>query len=177
MQIETVVVGALDTNCYILSKDNKCLIIDPGAEAKKILDKINNKEVLAILITHHHFDHVLALDELNSYLNTSIYDNENVSRSMKIGSFQFETIETKGHKDDSITYYFKDDKAMFVGDFIFKNSIGRTDLETGSFEDMQRSIEIIKQYDYDITIYPGHGPKTTLENEIKNNPYFDLTKQ
>lgn len=172
MQIEVVVVGALGTNCYILSKDNKCLVIDPGAEALKILDKIGDREALAILITHRHFDHVLGLDELNSHLNVPIYDNSNVLRKMEIGPFTFETIETKGHKDDSITYYFKDDKAMFVGDFIFKNSIGRTDLETGSYDEMQKSIQTIKQYDDDIKVYPGHGPMTSLKDEKENNPYF-----
>ena len=61
---------------------------------------------------------------------------------------------------------------MFVGDFIFKNSIGRTDLEGGNEEDMKKSIEKIRQYSDEITLYPGHGQKTDLGEEKKNNLFF-----
>ena len=63
MNIKTIVVGPLEENCYILEKNNKCIIIDPGDEAQRIIDNIN-KEVLTILITHHHFDHIGALKEV-----------------------------------------------------------------------------------------------------------------
>ena len=59
---------------------------------------------------------------------------------------------------------------MFTGDFLFKESIGRTDLG-GNINSMKDSIEMIKKYP-DVTIYPGHGEKTTLFYEIKHNPYF-----
>ena len=61
---------------------------------------------------------------------------------------------------------------MFVGDFIFRNSIGRTDLEGGNYSDMKKSIEKIKKYDGNIVIYPGHGEKRTLQFEKDNNMYF-----
>ena len=64
MKIERVVVGELDTNCYILTQDNKCLVVDPGAEYAKINEHLIGKEVLGILLTHHHFDHVGALKEV-----------------------------------------------------------------------------------------------------------------
>ena len=57
MEIERVIVGELEENCYIVSKDGECLIIDPGSEFDKIKDKVGNREVLAVLVTHHHFDH------------------------------------------------------------------------------------------------------------------------
>ena len=91
---------------------------------------------------------------------------------MEIGPFKFETIITKGHKDDCITYYFRDNQMMFVGDFIFKGSIGRCDLEGGNYDEMLKSIELIKKYDDDIKVYPGHGDETTLLYEKQNNPYF-----
>ena len=62
---------------------------------------------------------------------------------------------------------------MFVGDFIFKGSIGRCDLPTGSMEEMKKSLERIKEYKDDILIYNGHGEDTTLGAEKANNPYFD----
>ena len=61
---------------------------------------------------------------------------------------------------------------MFCGDFIFKDSIGRCDLSGGNIIEMLKSINKIKEYPKDITIYPGHGTKTTLGYEINNNPYF-----
>ena len=64
---------------------------------------------------------------------------------------------------------------MFVGDFIFYRSVGRTDLATGSIEEMNKSIKKITKYN-DAVIYPGHGKSTTLSDEIKNNPYFKIER-
>ena len=61
---------------------------------------------------------------------------------------------------------------MFVGDFIFKGTIGRWDLEGGDYEQMKESIERLKTYPKDTILYPGHGESTTIDEEIKNNPYF-----
>ena len=66
----------------------------------------------------------------------------------------------------------KDWLEIYDSDFIFEGSIGRCDLEGGDFDLMLKSIELIKTYDSNIILYPGHGNSTTLENEIKNNIYF-----
>ena len=172
MVVEKVVVGSLETNCYIVIKDNHALIIDPGDEANKIINKIGNLIVDGILITHFHFDHIGALNELKEYYKCNVYSINNLEeKEYKIGNFIFDVIYTKGHTDDSITYYFKNENLMFVGDFIFKNSIGRTDLETGSFSKMKKSIEKIKNYP-NVKIYPGHGDYTYLDIEKKENSYF-----
>ena len=81
-------------------------------------------------------------------------------------------IYNPGHSKDSISFFFEKEKVMFVGDFIFLESIGRCDLEGGSFIEMQKSIEKLKRYSIDITLYPGHGEKTTLEHEKRNNSFF-----
>ena len=171
MDIETIVVGPLETNCYIITKDNKCLIVDPGDESNKIIKAIDKKEVLGILLTHSHFDHIGALNEIKDYYNVLVYDYNN-EKNIEIGPFNFEIIDTKGHKEDSITFYFEEDKVMFTGDFLFKGSIGRMDLEGGNEFEMDKSINLIKTYPDDITIYPGHGPKTNLLYEKNFNPYF-----
>ena len=90
-----------------------------------------------------------------------------------IDPFNFEVIYTPGHTSDSITYYFYDYGVMFTGDFLFKESIGRKDLETGNVNDMLESIDKIKEYDPSIKIYPGHGDTTTLEYELENNSYLN----
>ena len=77
MKIKSVVVGSLETNCYILEKDGEILIIDPGDEANKIIESIAG-EVVGIIITHHHFDHVGALESIKNYYNAKVYDYSNL---------------------------------------------------------------------------------------------------
>ena len=89
-----------------------------------------------------------------------------------IGPFSFEEIENPGHSKDSISFYFRKEKLMFCGDFIFQGTIGRCDLEGGSMTEMRKSIAQIKTFPDDITLFPGHGPSTTLGEEKKSNFYF-----
>jgi len=160
MEINRVVVGMLDTNCYILKNNNKCLVIDPGDEYNKIKEVIGDSEVIGVIVTHHHFDHIGALNEFDKKLILDRYNLE--EKKYNIDNFKFQVIYTPGHKEDCITIYFKEEKIMFTGDFIFKGTIGRTDLEGGNYLDMINSLNKISKYDKDIIVYPGHGDKTTL---------------
>lgn len=164
MKLDRVVVGPLETNCYILSIDDKCLVIDPGDEYLKIKNVIGDKEVVGVIITHYHFDHIGALNYFDKNL---ILDKNNLEeKEYNISGFNFEVIYTPGHKEDLITIYFKKEKIMFTGDFIFKGTIGRTDLDGGNTLDMINSLNKMKKYDKDIVIYPGHGTETVVGNEI-----------
>lgn len=164
MKIDRVVVGLLETNCYILTKTNKCLIIDPGDEYNKIKKIIGNKEVVGVIITHHHFDHIGALKYFDKSL---ILDKTNLKeKEYNIEDFNFEVIYTPGHKEDCITIYFKKENIMFSGDFIFKGTIGRMDLPGGDYKEMLKSLNKMKNYDKDIIVYPGHGDKTQLGVEL-----------
>jgi len=179
VRVETIKVGVLETNCYLIIKNKECIIVDPGAEFEKIALVIQNLNLtpIAIFITHYHFDHIGALTECKNKYNIKVYDYkdyENDSKSYKINDFEFKIISTKGHKEDSVTYYFSNEKIMFVGDFIFKNTVGRCDLPGGDFNTMLESIKKIKTYPGDITIEPGHGEFTNLKNEIVNNEYFKI---
>lgn len=172
MKVEKIITGPLEENCYIISKNNKCLLLDPGSNGDKIIKQIGNQEVLAILVTHSHFDHIGALEELEKYYKCPIYDYNNcLEKEYIIGPFKFEVIYTLGHTLDSISFYFKKENLMFVGDFLFEGTIGRCDLN-GNYKLMEESLEKIKTYDKNIIIYSGHGNQTTLNNEKKNNPYF-----
>lgn len=171
MNIKRVLVGNLETNCYILEKDNECIIIDPGAEPTKIEQQIN-ENLIGIIITHSHYDHVGALNYFKEKYKIPVYDYSNLKEGVnQVGCFCFNMIKTPGHTSDSISIYFKNDNVMFVGDFIFYHSIGRTDFVTGDYTEMKKSIEKIKKYD-NINIYPGHGNNTTLREEKENNIYF-----
>ena len=159
--VKIIKTGYLQENCYLLVKNNNCLIIDPGDDEQKIIKEIGNLNVLGILITHHHFDHIGALEIIkNKYQIKEINNN--------IKEFPYKIIKTPGHSKDSLTFYFEKEKIMFVGDFIFNNGLGRIDLPTGSLKDMQDSLKIISEYPDNIKIYPGHGDSTTLKAEKKN---------
>ena len=187
MNIKRIVVGLYQENCYFLTENNNLIIIDPGAEFNKLDTIIQNNEynLKAILITHAHFDHIGALNQLiNKYKVPVYYHNINdeieynnlinvEEKEYTVGNFKFKVIKTPGHRNDSVIYYFYNENSMFVGDFIFKNSIGRTDLEYADSKQMKISLERIKQYDDNIIIYSGHGVETTLENEKQNNFYFN----
>ena len=173
MKIEIVKVGDLKCNCYLLDIDGSVLIIDPGNESDKIIDKIGDREVVGIIITHYHFDHIGGIDDMVSKYHCNIYDRNNMNEGVNIiDNFMFDVIYTPGHKEDCITIYFKNDNIMFVGDFIFKDSIGRCDLLGGDIVEMSKSLNKISNFDKNILIYPGHGDSTTLGYEIENN--FEL---
>jgi glyoxylase-like metal-dependent hydrolase (beta-lactamase superfamily II) len=163
MKIDVLKVGYLETNCYILRKDKETIIIDPGDQYEDIVNIIGNSTLVGILVTHYHDDHIGALKRLEDHygIKANAYHNSNIT-----------VIDVPGHTNDSKIFYFKNEGIMFVGDFIFKGSIGRCDLPTGDSKEMQKSIEMIKNYPDDIVIYNGHGDKTTLKEEKKTNPYF-----
>lgn len=177
MKIETIKVGYLKTNCYLIIKNQKCIIVDPGDEFEKIKNKIDTLKLnpIKILITHHHFDHVGALEDIMQNYKIDMIDFNNYkndNETIEIEDFKFKMIYTPGHKSDLITYYFFEENKMFCGDFIFKNDIGRFDLDTGNKEEMLESIKKIKNYPKSTIIYPGHGDITDLNYEINNNIYF-----
>ncbi len=166
MKIDFVNVSPYVTNCYILTKDNDVLIIDPGGDYDKIKPFLDGKKVLGAVVTHGHEDHNSAMHYFDK-----VYDYDNLKEGKNnIGSFFFEVIYTPGHTKDSITIYFDKDGVMFTGDFLFKNSIGRMDLG-GSESDMRDSLLKIRNYP-DAKVYPGHGEFTPLNYEKENNIYF-----
>ncbi len=186
MKIEKIVVGLYQENCYLIIKDNKCIIVDPGDESEKIISKIEKLKlnVLCIIITHAHFDHVGALNDVLDKYKVPIY-YRNINNEIKynnlidvneekyiVDDFKFEVIFTPGHRNDCITYYFYEENIMFTGDFLFKGTIGRTDLEYASVSDIKKSLNKIKKYNNEITIYPGHGPSSNLKYEKENNVYL-----
>ncbi|MBQ9019080.1 MAG: MBL fold metallo-hydrolase [Bacilli bacterium] len=174
MKIKTVVTGYLDENCYIISQDGNCLVVDPGDEYNKIKDEVGEDKVLGVLITHSHFDHIGALRNFLTKRSIKIFKKSNVeeNKEYKIGPFIFKCLYTPGHSKDSISFYFENEKKMFVGDFIFKESMGRTDFPGGSDTEMKESIKKILEYPDDIELYPGHYETTTLGNEKNNNPFL-----
>lgn len=173
MEIKTIITGVLDENCYVLINDKECLVIDPGDDYPKIKEVVGANKVLGVLITHSHFDHIGALRNFLTKRSIKIFKKSSLTENKyTIGNFNFECLYTPGHSKDSVSFYFKDEKAMFVGDFIFKESVGRSDLPGGDINELKESLKKIKKYDDDITLYPGHGEKTTLKYEKENNEFL-----
>lgn len=174
MEIKQVVTGTLDENCYVLVKNGNCLVVDPGADYQKIKEAVGDAKVLGVLITHSHFDHIGALRNFLTKRSIKIFKRSNlIEKEYEVGDFKFECIYTPGHSKDSVTFYFKENNAMFVGDFVFKESIGRCDLPGGSESEMKDSLNKLLKYSDNIYLYPGHGEITTLDSEKENNPYFN----
>ena len=163
MQIQCIPVGDLKANCYIVTKEEKALLIDPGDEPEKIEKHLEGLELVGILLTHAHFDHIGALSYFEEKYN--LKHNEN-----NTSFFNYEVIKTPGHSKDSITFYFPIEKVMFTGDFLFQGTIGRMDLPGGNTQEMKESLKKISTYEDSITIYPGHGLSSILGVEKQ---YFD----
>ena len=152
----------LHTNCYILEKDGEALIVDPGDDFNLIKNS-TNLNVVGILLTHKHFDHMGALNECINYYNVPLYSSETIdSNEITVGSFNFKVVDNFGHTMDSISFIFGNN--MFTGDFIFQGAIGRCDLG-GDYYFMKDSIREILKCDKDYKIYPGHGEVTSLNKE------------
>ena len=120
LKINYIKVGFLKCNCYLIEKDNNYLLVDPGDDLEAITKFIKDKNIVGILITHSHFDHVASCYDLASKYGYKIYDLSNLQEGEnKIANFNFELIKTFGHTMDNVKYYFKEDKIMFKGDFLF----------------------------------------------------------
>ncbi|MFD2532742.1 MBL fold metallo-hydrolase [Gracilimonas halophila] len=92
--------------------------------------------------------------------------------TFETGNFSFTCLYTPGHSPDHVSLYFKSEKFVIAGDALFKESIGRTDLYKGNFEVLEKSIkEKLYVLPDETTVYPGHGPQTTIGHEKQHNPF------
>lgn len=196
MKCEVFVNKVFEQNTYLLIDEKKCVIIDPGGnEPNGILEYIQeyNLDLVGILITHGHFDHILNLEYILNYKNVPIYigkedkkflfdykynlsgfidieyklQDKYIINEINDGDivFNLECINTSGHTKGSICYYNKKDKMIFTGDTLFKMAYGRVDFPTGNMDEMRQSLHKLLSMDKDIVVYPGHGDKTTIGDE------------
>ena len=196
MLIKTLPVGQLETNCYIVTDEEtlECAVIDPGDESNTILDYLesNHLKCRYILLTHGHYDHVGAVEEVMEETGAVLYINhrdEGYEPGMsgmkykmpeggryyddgdvvKLGSLEFKVMATPGHTPGGVTLICGD--ALFTGDTLFRGSCGRTDFPGGSMRTEMQSIKKICELPGDYEVYPGHMDSSTLERERRFNHY------
>lgn len=205
MEIKIIPVGRNQANCYIVydRETGASAVIDPGAEAGKILAFIseNDLKVGNIFLTHGHYDHILAaqqikdktgariviheadapcLESAHAALYTSIVGEPfTVSKAdikLKNGEKTLVgTVEAEFIHTPGHTpgsMCIRMDNALFTGDTLFAGDIGRTDLPRGDDGDMDSSLRTLYFLGYDYIVYPGHGEPTTLGMERDNNDFL-----
>lgn len=205
MRICRLTVGPISTNCYIIVEESKkrALIVDPGGDADRIMNKIKELQVSveAILLTHGHFDHMLAADTLREKYQVKVYlgqddseliknPMENVSgmfgkpmsthadvllrdgQVLELAGFEIKVLATPGHTKGGVCYYIEKETVVFSGDTIFQASVGRSDFPTGSGASLSKSIrEKIFTLPEDTQLFPGHGDSTVVSYEKKYNMF------
>ena len=192
------------SNMYLLKGSEGTILIDPSSISQHLLELCKSwGSIKAIIITHGHYDHFKALEAylkifpeaivylfkqerifFNPHQNCSCLFNEPYfydgdvtfidEGTITMAGLKLEIIAFSGHSEGSMAIFNKEERELFVGDFIFKDSIGRCDLKSGSWPKMQESLKRFKMMNLDprTLILPGHGPTTTYDYLMKNNPFL-----
>lgn len=205
MKIEKFVTGIISTNCYLVINEEtkQTVVIDPAACPSYLMGHIKSEglQVEAILLTHGHFDHMLAADALRSAYDIPVYAciqekdllknaRYNLSASwasphvmeadryladgetFREAGFEIRLLHTPGHTEGSCCYYLPEEAVLFSGDTLFAGSVGRTDFPTSSGADMRKSLQrLLSELPADTRVCPGHGEETTIAYEKRYNPF------
>ena len=203
MNVIRLTLGFMHTNCYIVyGEDKKAVVIDPAFSPDVIKKALCEKGLTLdkILLTHAHFDHIMAVQALRdngAKVYIHIEDEEMLYDSEKNCSFEFtgrdleidkaehlivdgDMIEvgdekltvyhTPGHTKGSVCYV--SEELIFSGDTLFKDGVGRWDLYGGNYDTLICSLKKLKELEKDYTVLPGHGDVTTLNDEKNDNIYM-----
>jgi len=209
-RIKTLVLGPVGTNCYLVYRESKdregkkaAVVVDPAGNAPHILQKCQELGLtpVAILLTHGHFDHIMAVQELHSACGCKVYIGAQEDRLLRnatlnmsggmwgqklevaadvlvrdgevltLAGYDWRVMETPGHTEGSVCYLIESEGVLISGDTLFAESLGRTDLPTGSSAKIVASIvEKLLVLPDDTLVYPGHGDPTTVGHEKRYNP-------
>lgn len=200
--VERLVVGALGVNCYIVeNKDtHECFVVDPGDEAARIIRQIGQRKPAAVLLTHGHFDHIGAVDEVCAHFQIPLYMHEadapkltdasaNVSalfgapliqrtqpvllqggETLQLAKMDIRVLHTPGHSAGGVCYLLPGGQGILTGDTLFAHGYGRTDFEDGDFAVLVQSIRTLMRLTPPMITYPGHD----VEGTVGRNPVEEM---
>ena len=205
MKIEKFSLGILGANCYLLINEETkdTVVVDPGGHSKKFTAYIEEEKLnlVAILLTHGHFDHITAVEAVKEKYHIPVYacrQEEEMLREpeinmtahcgrdcsiapdvfledldvVKIAGFSVQMIHTPGHTKGSCCYYLKDEAVLFSGDTVFYGSVGRTDFPGGSTAQIVQSLhKLVDSLPEETEVFPGHDVSTSIGYEKRYNPF------
>lgn len=201
MKIFQIPVGTMQNFAYLIADEStkEAAVVDPGFEAEKILQKAEAEHLVikTILLTHFHYDHAAAADELAGLTGAEIFGHAHAlskrgreeegkwvvpkvytaladGQPIKVGHITGRAIATPGHQADHLCYLF--DECIFSGDALFIETAGRTDLPDSNAQAMFQTFEFFKSLPDGVMIYPGHDygsvPSRTIGEEKKYNRFL-----
>ncbi len=205
LDLQKCILGPVMTNCYFLKnkETGELLIVDPADQPRGIIDKIKEMQAkpVGILLTHGHYDHILAVEDIKKEYGIPVYasamERETLEKPMvnlsafqgkayslkadvqlsdlevfEAAGFSIQVIYTPGHTAGSCCYYLKEENVLFSGDMLFHGSVGRTDLPGGSTADIVKSLHrLLESLPEETEVYPGHDIATTIGYEKRYNPF------
>ena len=204
MIVQTLSVGPMQANCYILGceETRAAMVIDPGEEASRIVDVLNEQklQLKSIVDTHGHVDHIAANADLKEKTSAQLCihsaDADMLVNPQKNLSFFIGTPVTSPEPDRLLSdgdileagtirlevmhtpghsqgsICLLGDQHIFTGDLLFAGGIGRYDFPGSSYEDLMDSLQKVMALDDTLVVYSGHGPATTIGDERRTNPFL-----
>ncbi len=196
--------GPYQANCSIIwGEAQKAWVVDPGAEAERILAFLDDRQLTleVVVLTHYHFDHISALNDLMERRVTPVYLHHAdasyafspmnsmppypVTRKpvnlvlegddgdlIEHGGISTRIITTPGHTPGGWCLHFEKENLLVAGDTLFAGSVGRTDLPGGSWETLTESLKKLKKLPDETRVVCGHGPASSIGSEKQRNPYL-----
>ena len=202
LDIYSMVLGPVQTNVYLaVNRETKqCLIVDPAYDAERIIGEIEKLQAFpaAVLLTHGHYDHIMAVNEITEHFDLPVICSSledavlrdpalNLSgaytveadtlladeQELTLAGMRIKALSTPGHTAGGMCYYLPDEEVLFSGDTLFWRSVGRSDLPTGDEKTLMQSIrkKLLPLPD-ETYVLPGHGPASTIGAERRQNPFI-----
>ena len=192
IRVETLHVGEYSMNCYLVENTDtrEVVLVDPGADGRRIIADVGSRKPVAVLLTHGHYDHIGAVDTVCSHYGIPVYIHSadvpkltnpalsvgaefgydtRVSTAptpitdnqvLTLGGMRITVLHTPGHSKGSVCYLLPDNAGLLCGDTLFDGGYGRYDFADGDFGELKNSLRRILYMHPRMVAYPGHGGAT-----------------